>query len=77
MEPGSRRMSDCPEPCADVLDIATAEETTLVDAISSERLDREDLRAFLNHADAAVHDIDPGLIHLIKIIDTLLEEHDG
>ncbi|WP_152420944.1 hypothetical protein [Halorubrum coriense] len=76
MESGPRRMPDWPEPCDDILTIATAEETTLVDAISRDRLDREDLDTFLNHVDAAAHDVDPGLIHLVKIIDTFLEDHD-
>lgn len=75
MEPGSCHMDDCPEACDDVLNIATAEETTLVDAVSSGRLDHDDLGTFLAHADTAAHDVDRGLVRLVKIITALLEKH--
>lgn len=68
------RTRDCPEPCRDVLNIVTAEETTIVDAVSNGNLDHDDINAFLTYVTAADHDIDPGLIHLVEIIDTLLEE---
>lgn len=74
MGSGTFRTRDYPEPCRDVLTIVTAEETTIVDAVSSGKLDHDDIDTFLNHATATDTDIDPGMIHLVKIIDTLLEQ---
>ncbi|TKX56523.1 hypothetical protein EXE44_13655 [Halorubrum sp. SS7] len=68
----SRRTFDCPEPCRDVLNIVLAEETTLVDAVSSGELNRRDIETFLHYA--ADHDVEPGIVPLVKIVDTLLEE---
>lgn len=74
MGSGSYRTRDYPEPCRDVLTIVTAEETTIVDAVSSGKLDHDDIDAFLDYATDADHDIDPGVIHLVEIVETLLEE---
>ncbi|TKX87185.1 hypothetical protein EXE43_04535 [Halorubrum sp. SS5] len=71
----SRRTRDCPEPCRDVLNIVSAEETTLVDAVSSGELDRRDIETFLRYA--ADHDVEPGIVPLVKIVDTLLEERNA
>ncbi|MDB9252995.1 hypothetical protein [Halorubrum ezzemoulense] len=68
----SRRTHECPEPCRDVLNIVSAEETTLVDAVSSGDLDRRDIETFLRYA--VDHDVDPGTVHLVKIVDALIEE---
>lgn len=76
MRVGTCRMRDCPGPCDDVLTTAEAEETTRFDAVLNDRLDRDDLSAFLNHADAVDHDIAPVLICLVETIVTLLDEHD-
>ena len=74
MGSGTSRTRDHPEPCRDVLNIVTAEETTIVDAVLSGKVDHDDLDTFLNYTTIADHDIDPGVIHLVETIDTLLEE---
>ena len=72
MESDSRHTRNCPEPCRDVLNIVSTEETTLVDAVSSGDLDHSDIETFLRHA--ADQDVEPGIVQLVKIVDTLLEE---
>jgi hypothetical protein len=74
MGSGTDRTCDCPEPYHAVLNIVTAEETTIVDAVSSGELDHNDIDTFLDYATAADHDLDFGLVHLVRIVDTLLEE---
>lgn len=74
MESGSGCTRDWPESCYDVFTVVSAEETTLVDAVSSGNLDRGDIETFLRYA--ADHDVDPGIVHLVSIIDSLLEEYD-
>lgn len=76
MSSGTNRTCDCPEPYHAVLNIVTAEETTIVDAVSSGELDHNDINTFLDYATAADHDVDSGTIHLVRIIDTLLEKRD-
>lgn len=73
MGSGSRRTRDWPESCYNVLTVVSTEETTLVNAVSRGDLDRRDIETFLRYA--ADHDVDPGLVHLVSIINSLLEEH--
>lgn len=68
---------DCPEQCRDVITIVAAEETTIVDAVSTGKLDKGDLDTFVEYVTGADCEIGPGLIHLIGIVNTLLEEHDS
>jgi hypothetical protein len=77
MGSNARHAGDYPKPCRDVLEIVTAEETTIVDGLSREILDYDDIDVFLNYAAAADHDIDTGVVRLVEIIDTLLRERDG
>jgi hypothetical protein len=73
MGSSSRRTREFPAPCREVLNTVTTEDTTLVDALSRGKLDHDDIERFLDTA--SEHDIDPGLIRLVEIIDSLLEEH--
>lgn len=68
---------DCPEQYRDIIDIVEAEETTIVDAGLTGRLEQEDLNLFLDHVAVADHEVDPSLIHLVEIVDTLLEQRDS
>jgi hypothetical protein len=70
-----RHTRDCPDSYYHIVTVVTAEETTLVDALSSGELDHDDVEAFLSYADE--HNVDPGLVHLVKIVDGLLEDHSG
>lgn len=68
---------DCPEQYRDVIDIVETEETTIVDAGLTGKLEQEDLDQFLDHVAVADHEVDPSLIYLVEIVDTLLEERDS
>lgn len=67
--------SDCPGACRDVLNVVATEEATLVDAVLTGDLEHDDIKTFLT--DAADCDVDPGLIHFVEVVETLLEEHTG
>ncbi|WP_435100167.1 hypothetical protein [Halorubrum sp. N11] len=77
MSSGICLADDCPEQYRDVIDIVDAEETTIVDTGLTGKLEQEDLDMFLDNVFVADHEVDPGLIHLVEIVDTLLEKSDS
>ena len=76
MDSGTSLTHDRPERCRDVVDVVEAEQTTIVDAVLTGKLDQGDLDTFLEWIAAADDEIDPGVIHLITIANTLLETRD-
>lgn len=77
MGSGAYHSRDCPEQYWNVVEVIISEETTIVDAVATGELDRDDLDTFSDYVAASDRDLDPGLVHLIKIVTTLLEECDG
>lgn len=68
---------DYPEQYRDIIDIMQAKETTIVDAVLTGTLEQRTLDKFLEYVAAADQEVDPEIIHLIKIVDALLEEHNA
>lgn len=76
MASGTYLTHDCPEQCRDVVDVVEAEQTTVVDAALTGKLDQGDFNTFREHMASADDEIDPEVIHLIAIANTLLETRD-
>ncbi|OYR53886.1 hypothetical protein DJ73_06180 [Halorubrum sp. Ea1] len=77
MSSGTCFARDCPEQYRDVINIVEAEETTIVDAVLTGKLEQDDLDTFLEYVAVADREIEPSLIHLVEIVDTLLEKRDS